>query len=187
MQLHLALISSFARIENMSTKSDSFVNKYPDIRKTKTKNYTCEKKIKESKLQKEKKNCFTSSKNFSYPDIRINAKISNSRKGRVEIFIGKQLKEAISKLPDFNLSAFVREKLKEYLESKGIEIKESEPDLLLLVKCPHCNGKFVTSCIKTVQCEWCGRFFKVYRKRGISRIVKIVKGNRMLLWRKVNG
>ena len=136
-------------------------------------------------MHEKEKSYFTSSKNFSYPDIRINTKISNSRRGRVEIFIGKQLKEAISKLPNFNLSAFVREKLIEYLKSKGIEVKEYEPDLLLLVKCPYCNGKFVTSSVKTVQCKWCGKFFKVYIKRGVSRIVKIVKGNRMLLWRKL--
>jgi len=169
----------------MSTeRSDNSINN-PDIRKTKTKNYTCEKKIKESKLQKEEKSYFTSSKSFSYPDIRINPKFSSKRKGRVEIYIGKSLKEAISKLPNFNLSAFVREKLVEYLKSKGIEVKEHEPDLLLLVKCPHCNGKFVTSSVKTVQCKWCGKFFKVYIKRGISRIVKIVKGNRTLLWKRL--
>ncbi len=57
--------------------------------------------------------------------------------------------------------------------------------LKILVKCPHCNGKFVTSSVKTVQCKWCGKFFRIYRKRGISRIVKIVKGNRILLWKKI--
>jgi len=167
-------------------KEEHFVKSYPYIWKTKMKNYTCEKKEERgSKLQEKEKNYFTSLKNFSYPHIQINPKFS-SRGGRVEIYIGKQLKEAISKLPNFNLSAFVRERLKEFLESKGIEIKESEPDLLLLVKCPHCKGKFVTSSVKIVQCKWCGRFFKVYRKRGFSRIVKIVKGNKILLWKKIS-
>jgi len=120
-------------------KEEHSVKNYPYIRKTKLKNHTCEKKEeRKSKLQEREKNYyFISPKNFSYPYIRINPKFGNSRGGRVEIYIGKQLKEAISKLPNFNLSAFVREKLREYLKNKGIEIEESEPDLLLLVRCPQ--------------------------------------------------
>lgn len=53
------------------------------------------------------------------------------------------------------------------------------------MKCPHCDGKFVTSSVKAVECRWYGRFFRVYRKNDRSRIVKIVRGNRALLWRRV--
>jgi len=66
-------------------------------------------------------------------------------------------------------------------------------EVIIRVKCPHCGFEFNTRSIKTVKCRRCGRSFKVfYKKRSMkgyawaSRIVKIVEGSRMELFKKFN-
>ena len=65
---------------------------------------------------------------------------SKSLSGRVEIYIGKDLKKAVID-SGLNLSQFVREKLEEYFKAHGIEIKREEPELVLLVRCPSYGFK----------------------------------------------
>ncbi len=98
-----------------------------------------------------------------------------------KVFLGKELKKAIAQIPNFNLSAFVREKLREFLEQNGYEIPKPEVDLILLVRCPYCMSKFETTSVKMTRCKFCGRVFRIYRKNQPSRVVKIVKGNMMIL------
>jgi len=57
-------------------------------------------------------------------------------------------------------------------------------ELIIRVKCPHCGWEQNTRSLKTVKCLRCGRSYSVYRKRGFSRIVGIVKGNRELLFKR---
>ena len=106
-----------------------------------------------------------------------------SLSGRVEIYIGKDLKKAVID-SGLNLSQFVREKLEEYFKAHGIEIKREEPELVLLVRCPSCGFKNRTSSIRFVRCKRCKTLFRVYLKRGRSRIEKILKGDRSLLFKK---
>ena len=102
--------------------------------------------------------------------------------GRIEIWIGKELKELV-KLHGLNLSKFVREKLKEHFKEQGIEIEEPDPPLILLVRCPFCSRTFKTTTIKQVRCRFCNKTFRVFTRRFGSRIVSIVKGNRNLLFK----
>jgi len=71
--------------------------------------------------------------------------------------------------------------LEEELE-EDVEEKTSNPDpnsnseIILLVRCPHCGYEQTTTTIKRVKCWRCQRTYSVYPKKGTSRIVKIVKG-----------
>ena len=102
------------------------------------------------------------------------------KSAKMEIWLGKELK-ALVKRTNLNLSKFVRERLKEHFKSQGIEVKLPDPPLVLLVKCPHCSQVMKTTTVLQVKCRYCGRSFKVFRKTGTSRIVKIVKGNMQLV------
>jgi formylmethanofuran dehydrogenase subunit C len=100
----------------------------------------------------------------------------SEKKGNVNIWLGIELKKAVVKA-GVNLSEFVRNKLLEELKNRNIKIEHPDPELVIRVRCPFCNSQRDTSSILTVRCSHCGRFFKVFRKRGHSRIVAIVKGN----------
>ena len=61
--------------------------------------------------------------------------------------------------------------------------------LVLLVKCPNCGGVQKCETIKRRTCIYCGHSFVIFPKdkRGnfrSSRIVKILKGDKTLLWKK---
>jgi len=106
------------------------------------------------------------------------------------IYVPRYLKEALIKLkeikPDFSISQFVAKKLSELVSQHDIQMPVwDEPDLILLVRCPHCGGQFQTTSVKMVRCEYCGRVFRVYRKRARTRIVKILKGNKAILFKKL--
>jgi len=94
---------------------------------------------------------------------------------KVTLWIGTDL-HSIAAEYKLNLSALLREKIKEHLRSKNIEIKEDCPQLILEVKCPFCSNKQKTTTVKTVRCFKCNKQYRVMG-RGKSRIVSIIKGN----------
>jgi len=100
---------------------------------------------------------------------------------KITLWIGKELKYA-AKAVKINLSAFLREKLKEELAKRNMEVKLDEPELILEVRCPYCGFKQQTSTIKTVQCQRCKKFFKVYTRKYGSRITNIIKGDKQKLF-----
>ena len=104
----------------------------------------------------------------------------SEKKGNVNIWLGVELKKAVIKA-GINISEFVRTKLLEELKNRNIEIKYQDPELIIRVRCPFCNSQRNTSSILNVRCFHCGHFFKVFRRRGRSRVVAIVKGNKSIL------
>jgi formylmethanofuran dehydrogenase subunit E len=99
-----------------------------------------------------------------------------SSSGRIEVYIGKELKEAVIK-SGMNVSEFLRAKLKEHFKESGIKVNIPEPALVLLVKCPGCGSTIQTSSLRFVRCNNCGKPFRPYPKKNpSSRIVKIIKG-----------
>lgn len=99
-----------------------------------------------------------------------------SPSGRIELYIGKELKEAVNK-SGLNASKFMREKLVEYFKESGIAISIPEPTIIILARCPSCGCITQTSSIIITRCSNCGKAFRPYLKtKPSSRIVKIVKG-----------
>lgn len=99
-----------------------------------------------------------------------------SSSGRLEIYIGKELKEAVNKY-GLNASKFMREKLAEYFKKSGIAVNIPEPNIIILARCPSCGCIMQTSSLRIVRCHSCGKAFRPYIKtRPSSRIFKIVKG-----------
>lgn len=99
---------------------------------------------------------------------------------RKDIWISKSLAELV-KRHKINLSKFVREKLTEYFQQHNIEIPEDDPELIVLVRCPHCSYVQKTTTIRTVRCFNCGKRYSVLRRKGFSRIVRIIKGDQFVL------
>ena len=112
----------------------------------------------------------------------LSKNISN-KTGRVNVWIGKDLKVAAMKA-GIHFSSFLRDKLTEYFQEKGIRVNYEIPDLILLVRCPHCGNKQQTASVQMVNCQNCKRSFRIYRKRGSSRILRILRGDRALLQKK---
>jgi DNA-directed RNA polymerase subunit RPC12/RpoP len=102
--------------------------------------------------------------------------------GKVTIWIGKELHETCKKM-NINISQMFKMWLAEKLKEANIEVKIPEPEILLLVGCVHCGNEFVTSSIGQVRCPRCQKTFKVYVKKGFSRIKKIIKGDLATLHR----
>jgi len=98
---------------------------------------------------------------------------------RINIWLGKELKEACKKL-NINISKEFRNWLIEKLKTYNIEIKTNEPEIIVLVRCIHCGNEFETSSIIQVRCPKCQRSFRVYTSKG-SRIRKLIKGNLITL------
>jgi DNA-directed RNA polymerase subunit RPC12/RpoP len=96
--------------------------------------------------------------------------------GKITIWVGKELHEACKK-SNINISQMFRTWLAEKLKEANIEVKVPEPEIILLVQCIHCGNTFSTSSIGQVRCPECQKTFKVYVKRGFSRIKKILKGD----------
>lgn len=90
------------------------------------------------------------------------------------------IKEA--KKRNINLSVTMEHALAERL---GVKVAEGfMPDLILKVKCPKCHAIRNTSTLKRVTCFKCGFVYRVYPKDDISRVVKIIKGTKALLFEK---
>jgi uncharacterized protein YbaR (Trm112 family) len=102
-------------------------------------------------------------------------------KKQVSIYIDKEVWEKARKYLK-NISKFCEEKIKEYLKSVGEEVKEVEPKLVVIVRCPlgheseavliDESGRFRSS---RVYCKVCRKRFRIK-----GRIVDIKKGNRNL-------
>ncbi|MEM5805208.1 MAG: hypothetical protein QW156_03735 [Candidatus Aenigmatarchaeota archaeon] len=103
----------------------------------------------------------------------------STNSGRINIWLSKELKKAV-KMSGMDVSAFVREKLIEELSKRNIPVEESDPELIIRIRCPSCGFEQNTSTIKLVRCINCDYHFRVFTRRG-SRIRKIVKGNEFLL------
>lgn len=117
--------------------------------------------------------------NNAHVRIGLSKNISD-KKGNVNIWIGVELKKAVIKAR-INISEFVRTKLLEELKNRNIKIEIPDPELIIMVRCPNCGFQQNTTTIRMVRCHKCNRYYRVYRKGGRPRIVKIVKGSEAML------
>ena len=99
------------------------------------------------------------------------------------IYIRKELHKKVKEL-NINMSKTLREALYKKLEEMGEKVEGSNPALILLVMCPKCGYKQNTTTIGIVRCHRCEKRYKVSPKRGRTRIISIVKGNKGLLFQK---
>jgi hypothetical protein len=128
---------------------------------------------------------------FSSPVAITHIRIPNTKRlrellvsdGRITLWIGREVKEALLK-SGINVSEFVREKLKEELAKRNIQVNYPEPDLIVEVRCPKCNFHQETTSITYVRCRNCHKAFRVYTRNARPRIVRIVKGDKSKLFKK---
>ena len=102
-------------------------------------------------------------------------------KKKVTLYVKEKLVEEAKKLK-INLSSFLEYHLENYLKSIGIEIKEPEHKLVVLVRCPRGHeisvvliDAFGNYRSDRAYCKYCRRQFRIRR-----RILTILKGDKNL-------